>query len=75
MKISDTTLNTILQSGFPMTPQNKRRLIARLEWRSYEQIAESEWLTRQAIHIGLVKLIETYNKRKATLKKLKNASK
>ena len=75
MKISDKMLNTILQSGFPMTPQNKRRLIARLEWRSYEQIAEAEWLTRQAIHIGLIKLIETYNKRKATLKKLKNASK
>ena len=75
MKISDKTLGEILQSGFPMTPKNKRRLIARLEWQSYEQIAESEGLTRQAIHIGLVKLIETYKKRKGTLKKLKNAHK
>ena len=58
-----------------MTQQNKRRLIARIEWQSYEQIAEAEWLTRQAIHIGLVKLIENYNKKKNTLKKLKNASK
>jgi len=42
MKISDRTLEAILQSGFPMTPQNKRRLIARLEGKSYEQIAEAE---------------------------------
>lgn len=75
MKITNEKLKTILETGFPLTPKNKRRLIARLEWQSYEQIAESEGLTRQAIHIGLVKMIEVYEKRKATLKKLKNASK
>lgn len=52
----------ILHYSFPVSKYNKERLILRLQGHSYEEIAGMHGVSRQAIHIGLTRMVKNFKK-------------
>ena len=62
----------ILHYSFPVSKYNKERLLLRLRWHSYEEIAGMHGVSRQAVHIGLTRVVNDFKKIRRKLIKAHN---